>query len=182
MANGTAAVAAAVNAGCDQNDGVVYGQYLSSAVQDKLLTQDTVDRALSRVLHARFRVGAFDPPTRVPWTNLTQDVLASSAHRALALDAAQQSIVLLKNAGAVLPLQASKLKKIAVIGPAANNSQVRLLDDEGNCTFPRNLKKTVHSISSLSFIYFSLIHLHTNKPQGGYLTGTLKRKCRDAFP
>ena len=122
--NGSHAVADAVNAGCDQNDGLVYGAYLGEAVAKGYVSEAALTTALSRVLRARFQVGAFDPPASVPWTSLAPDVLASPAHRQLALEAAQQAIVLLKNQDGVLPLDARKLAKVAVVGPAADNIEV----------------------------------------------------------
>jgi beta-glucosidase-like glycosyl hydrolase len=123
--NGTHAVADAVNAGCDQNDGAVYGSFLGEAVANNYVTEDAISAALTRVLQARFRVGAFDPPANVPWTSLGPDVLSSPGHRQLALEAAQQAIVLLKNENSILPLSAKTLKRVAVVGPAANNTEVR---------------------------------------------------------
>jgi beta-glucosidase len=68
----------------------------------------------------RFRLGEFDPPEMVPWSQLSRDVICSPQHRALALRAARESIVLLKNKDNFLPLDKTRLKKIAVIGPHAD--------------------------------------------------------------
>ena len=120
------AVAAAVKAGtdlaCDMKD-----EYLDipKAVRAGLLTEAEVDAALKRVLAGRMRLGLFDPPERGapaalrPWDYHTQ------AHRALALRAAEEAIVLLKNEG-ILPL--APRKRIAVVGPGAAS----LVSLEGN--------------------------------------------------
>ena len=68
----------------------------------------------------RYRLGMFDPPSMVKFAQTTSSVLESAAHKALALKMAQQSIVLLRNENSLLPLS-KKIKKIAVIGPNADN-------------------------------------------------------------
>lgn len=112
------AAAIAVKAGCDLECGVDYVS-LIDAVYKKLLTTDYIDRALSRILRARFRLGMFDPPAQVPWSGITLSQNDSPEHHALSLKAAHESIVLLKNDG-VLPLD-KLLKRIAVVGPNADS-------------------------------------------------------------
>jgi beta-glucosidase len=73
--------------------------------------------ALTRVLRVRFRLGEFDPFASVPFSKISPSVVNSEANRAVALKAAQESIVLLQNLGELLPLDKSKIKRIAVIGP-----------------------------------------------------------------
>jgi beta-glucosidase len=112
------AVANALNAGCDYDD-AEYRQNIPKAVERKLVTEDVVNRALGRVLKIGFRLGAFDPPEMVPFSKIPESVIDSSEHRELALKAARESIVLLSNKNNFLPLDKSKLKTVAVIGPAA---------------------------------------------------------------
>jgi beta-glucosidase len=114
----TAAVADALNAGCDYDD-AEYRENISKAIERKLVTEETVNRALARVLKVGFRLGVFDPPDSVPFSKIPESVIDSPEHRALALKAARESIVLLTNNGNFLPLDKSKLKTVAVIGPAA---------------------------------------------------------------
>ena len=76
-----------------------------------------LDRAASRVLETKFRLGLFDDPYVDP--DYAERVNNSPEHRRLALEAARKSIVLLKNENSLLPLDLSKLKTIAVIGPNA---------------------------------------------------------------
>jgi beta-glucosidase len=118
----TVAVADALNAGCDYDD-AEYRTEMPKAVARGLLSQDVVDRSLARVLKVGFRLGAFDPPDRVPFSKIPESVIDSPAHRELALKAARESIVLLTNRDQFLPLDKSKLKTIAVIGPAAENPE-----------------------------------------------------------
>ena len=89
--------------GTDLNCGVVYGS-LGDAVRRGLVSEDLVDRSLARLLRARFRLGMFDSPDLVPYAQIPYSVVDSDAHRALALEVAQQSLVLLKNQGDLLPL------------------------------------------------------------------------------
>jgi beta-glucosidase len=90
-----------------------------------------MDRAVKRLFEARFRLGMFDPPDRVPWSKLSISDNDTPAHRQLALEAARKSIVLLKNEHNTLPLKSS-LKTIAVIGPNADSLNVLLGNYSGN--------------------------------------------------
>ncbi len=120
---GAEAVARSILAGCDLNCGESYGRYLQEALDRGLLEVKDIDRALERVLSARFRLGEFDPPEMVPYSSITKDKLDCKEHRDLALEAAQKSMVLLKNNG-ILPLRKGKVKSIAVIGPHASEAQL----------------------------------------------------------
>ena len=116
------AAAKTILAGSDLDDGT-YAQVLSKAVSEGLLTEDDINQSLRRVLNVRFRLGEFDPPDMVPYSKLGPDVIDSEAHRQLALHQAQESIVLLKNDNNMLPLDKSKIKTVAVIGPFADFAQ-----------------------------------------------------------
>ncbi|MGD0457058.1 MAG: glycoside hydrolase family 3 N-terminal domain-containing protein [Terriglobia bacterium] len=100
----------------DLSDGSVYRTVLDQVKEGKVPEWE-VDRAVSRVLAARFRLGLFENPYVDP--DYTQRITNSPEHRQLALKAAQEAIVLLKNQGNLLPLNLAKLKTIAVIGPNA---------------------------------------------------------------
>lgn len=117
------AAAMAVTNGCDLNCGEVYKSLLI-AVAKGLIAEATIDKAVTRLFTARFRLGMFDPPERVPYASIPIEVNDSAEHRALALQMAQESIVLLKNEG-LLPLPKT-LKKIAVVGPNADDPIVLL--------------------------------------------------------
>ncbi|TCO42271.1 beta-glucosidase [Kribbella antiqua] len=122
--DGPTAYAAALKAGVDSftQDGTNTGpsiQHLSDAIDRGLLTGDDIDTAVRHVLAVRFRLGEFEPEELDPYRSLEPDLVNSPAHRQLAQDAARQSIVLLKNENQVLPLSA--VKRIAVVGPLANN-------------------------------------------------------------
>jgi beta-glucosidase len=115
------ASAAAVKAGTDLTCGNEY-RALVSAVQKGVITEAEVNRSLERLFVARFKLGMFDPPERVPFSKIPYSVTDSEEHRKMALEAARKSIVLLKNQNQTLPLAAS-IRRIAVIGPAANDEQ-----------------------------------------------------------
>jgi beta-glucosidase len=126
------AAAISLRAGCDLNCGTTY-RALGDAVTKGLVTEAEIDRALVRLFTIRFRLGMFDPPEAVRWSRIPYSVVDSAEHRALALRAARESIVLLKNEGAVLPLS-PKLRRIAVIGPNADDEEVLLGNYNGTPT------------------------------------------------
>src|SRR6266850_2320286 len=106
------AAALAVKAGTDLSCGPEFS-ILPLAVRNRLLSNDDIDRAVKRLFEARFRLGMFDPPDRVPWSKLSIADNDTPAHRQLALEAARKSMVLLKNEPGTLPLKSS-VKTIAV--------------------------------------------------------------------
>jgi beta-glucosidase len=116
--------ALAVRNGCDLNCGETY-RFLVGAVKEGLLTEAELDRALTRLMTARFRLGMFDPPARVPFARIPVSVNDSAKHRRLARQAARESVVLLKNQGGLLPLR-KDLANIAVVGPNAASFDVLL--------------------------------------------------------
>lgn len=111
------AAAMAVLAGCDLDCGNTLQSYLKEAVSRGLVSEEDIGLAVTRLFTVRHLLGLFDPPERVPYTQIPFAVVDSPAHRALALEAARQSLVLLKNDSQFLPLDKSAIKKIAVIGP-----------------------------------------------------------------
>jgi beta-glucosidase len=112
------AVAQSLKAGCDFSDDE-YMNYIPAAVRQGLLPEARLDDALYRVLRDRIRLGEFDPPEWVPYSRISPSVICSPKHRALALEMAREAMVLLKNQDHFLPLDKTRLKRIAVIGPHA---------------------------------------------------------------
>jgi beta-glucosidase len=90
---------------------------LISQVEQGKVAAAAVDRAVTRVLRAKFLAGLFDDPFVDPAR--AEKITNNAAHRQLALRAAHESIILLKNLDQLLPLDKSKYKRIAVIGPNA---------------------------------------------------------------
>ena len=120
------AAAISVEAGTDLSCGREYAS-LVDAVHQGLISESEIDAAVKRLFTARFRLGMFDPAGEVPLSRVPFSENDSPAHAKLALEAAQASIVLLKNRAGVLPLH-SDVHSIAVIGPNADS----LASLEGN--------------------------------------------------
>ena len=118
------ASALAVKRGTDLECGETY-KSLVNAVKQGLISEAEIDRAVKRLFEARFRLGMFDPPEMVPYAKIPFSANDSNEHRQLALEAARESIVLLKNQNNTLPLR-KDLKSIAVIGPNADEVPVLL--------------------------------------------------------
>jgi beta-glucosidase len=115
---GEAAVAA-VKAGTDLTCGTEYRTLIDEAEAGNI-SESEINRSLKRLFVARFRLGMFDPPERVPYSRITIAENDSPAHRQVARDAGRKAIVLLKNENGILPLSPST-GKIAVIGPSADD-------------------------------------------------------------
>ena len=111
------ASAAGVLAGTDTNCGNTY-KALVKAVHDGLLPESAIDTAVKRLFTARFKLGMFDPQSKVAYARIPFSEDDSPAHRELSLKAARESMVLLKNENDFLPLNAGA-KTIAVVGPNA---------------------------------------------------------------
>jgi beta-glucosidase len=109
--------ALAIKRGCDLDCGGVFEQ-LGVAIQRGLVAEVDIDRALARILTSRFKLGLFDPPEAVPYASTPLSIVNCAEHRALARQAAVESIVLLKNKNNILPI-ASSVRSIFVTGPHA---------------------------------------------------------------
>jgi beta-glucosidase len=117
------AAALALKSGVNLNCGNTYSSLLE-AVEKGLVTEDEIDTSLAYLLRTRFKLGLFDPYDMVPFTKIPTDVVNCPEHRALAREAAQKCVVLLKNNG-ILPLS-DDTEKIYVTGPNATNLDVML--------------------------------------------------------
>jgi len=124
----THAAAISVKAGTDLSCSIWAPGFntLGKAVQDGLVTEDYITRAAERLFTARMQLGMFDPVGTSPLDHISTSEVASDSHRAIALKAAEESMVLLKNSG-ILPLKPG-VGSIAVVGPTAD----LLVSLEGN--------------------------------------------------
>jgi beta-glucosidase len=118
------AAALAVSHGCDLNCGSTYPALLE-AVEQGLISEETIDRAVERLFMARYHLGMFDPPEQVPYAQIPYEIVNSPEHQALALQAARESMVLLRNEDGLLPLPRD-LESIAIVGPNADELAVLL--------------------------------------------------------
>ena len=121
---------ALVVGGIDYNCGSLYKTNLFNMLQAGAVTKADVDQAVKRVYKTMILLGMLDPMEGQPLVHLGPEVVDSSESRAVALRAAHESLVLLKNDGGLLPL--SKGAKIAFIGPHANSTQSLLSNYHGD--------------------------------------------------
>ncbi|RCW42489.1 glycoside hydrolase family 3 protein [Paenibacillus prosopidis] len=102
------------------DEAAVVTEAIREALKGGLLTENDLDTALRNTFRVRFRLGEFDPPERNPYAVIDESAILHPEHAELAREAVQKAVVLLKNDGQTLPLQAAKLSKVAVIGPLAD--------------------------------------------------------------
>ncbi len=127
------ASAMAVKAGTDLNCGDSYPS-LVEAVKNGHITEKELEVSVERLMIARLKLGLFAPEGAVKYETIPYDIVDSEKHRLLALETARKSMVLLKNENNFLPLS-KDIKKIAVIGPNANDLEVLLANYNG---YPSN--------------------------------------------
>ncbi len=115
------AVASSVLNGIDSitDDHPLSKQALRDALAEGLLTENDIDIALRNTFRVRMRLGEFDPDERNPYSGIDESVILAPEHKEAAKEAALKGIVLLKNEGAALPLNAGDLKSVAIVGPLA---------------------------------------------------------------
>ncbi|PKA52750.1 putative beta-D-xylosidase 2 [Apostasia shenzhenica] len=148
------AVADAMKAGLDLNCGPYMALYTRGAIQKGKLSMADVDNALANTVTVQMRLGMFDgDPASQPFGQLGPKDVCSPAHQALAHEAAQQGIVLLKNAGGALPLRSSLLRSVAVVGPNSDVTTTMIGNYAGiPCNYVSPLKgislhvRTVHQL------------------------------------
>src|SRR5262249_12007924 len=143
---------------------------LLKAVQTNLITEPEIDGALYYAMKARIQLGMFDPPERVPWSNIGTNQNDTLENEALALAVARKSIVLLKNESArpsngtvqtskklapLLPLDRAKIKRIAVIGPNADSVPMLVGNYNGTPARPvtilAGIQKVAGAISEVTY-------------------------------
>jgi len=151
----TDAVKAGMDNGCTGNDSAVkddhdYAPFLD-AVKQGSLSQIDIDRAIQHLFTARMQLGMFDPPEKVPYARIPESEIDSAAHREIALKAARESMVLLKNDG-ILPLT---VKDQAGKGPAAKGKKILvagMLADSAAALESSINGKSSHAVSALEGI------------------------------
>ena len=135
---------------------------LSDLVKAGKVKEEQINAAVRRILRAKFMAGLFDKP--YPDLERLSEVVHRPEHVALALEVAQESAVLLKNDSALLPLDASKLKSLAVIGPNADQVQY------GDYTYTRDNRSGVTILQGLRDRLGSRVQI--NYAKGCNITGS----------
>ncbi len=158
------AAAIGIRRGCDMNCGSVHQTALKEAVELGYIDEGEIDRSVYRLMLARMKLGMFDPPEMVPYAQIPYEMNDSEAHDEMALKMAQKSMTLLKNNG-LLPLNKKKIKKIAVIGPNADNIVALRGNYYGTASNPvtviKGIKKAVGT--NIKVAYHKGISLVTNE-------------------
>lgn len=123
--DGPESAALALKNGCDIGCDCVFYDHLQEALDRGLVSEQDIDKALSRTLATRFKLGMFDPAEMVPYTSIPMSVVNCPQHRQLAYQAALKSVVLLKNRNNILPIK-DTVKSILVVGPTATSNEILL--------------------------------------------------------
>lgn len=124
------AAAMGLKTGVDSDCGGIYQSSALQALNQGLIAESDMDRALVNMFAVRMRLGEFDPKNVVPYAGIKPSIINDPSHHDLALEIATKTPVLLKNekyvkSGKVaLPLDAKSIKKIAVLGPQANKIEL----------------------------------------------------------
>ncbi|KAL8138961.1 hypothetical protein V2J09_004962 [Rumex salicifolius] len=148
------AAADAIKAGLDLDCGPFLGDNTENAIKKGLLKEEDVNTALRNTLTVQMRLGMFDGrPSAHPYGHLGPKDVCSPAHQELALQAARQGIVLLKNHGPTLPLSHLRHRTVAVIGPNSDATTTMIGNYAGiACGYTTPLQgisrysKTVHQM------------------------------------
>lgn len=126
------AAAKSILAGLDLDCGAFLGDHAGEALSQGLITEADVDRAITNNFATLMRLGFFDgDPRKLAYGNLGPKDVCSEENQNLALEAARQGIVLLKNDHHSLPLSSKSIKSLAVIGPNANATKTMIGNYEG---------------------------------------------------
>ena len=162
-------MAAAVKSGMDiicawpMQDLKVERDAVLKAAQQGLLSNEDIDRAARRLFTARMKLGMFDPPSSVPYTNITIADNDTEPHRQLALQAARETLVLLKNSDHLLPIGA-KYKTIAVVGPNADSVDPLLGNYNGTPSKPVTILDGIRKRFSDSTVLYAAGSSLTGSP------------------
>ena len=161
-------VALAMNSGCDLNCGDIY-QYLLKAVEEGLTTEEKIDTALTRVLTTRMKLGLFDGPENNKYSSIDYSYVDTEESRKLNLKVAEESVVLLKNADNILPLDKKKIKTVGIIGPNADNRKALVGNYEGTSsqyiTVLDGIRRELED-SDVRISYSAGCHLYKDKSEG----------------
>ena len=125
--------ALAMNNGCDVNCGCMFPN-LRDAVRGGYVEEERLNEAVTNLMECRMKLGMFEEEGTVPFDSIGYECVDSKEHRALNLEIAKKSLVLLKNENNLLPLDKSKIKSIGVIGPNADSRLALVGNYEGTAS------------------------------------------------
>ncbi|XP_060193396.1 probable beta-D-xylosidase 7 isoform X2 [Lycium barbarum] len=147
------AVASSLKAGMDVNCGSFVTNYTRLAMEKKKLQESDIDRALRNIFSIRMRLGLFNgDPKKLEYGDISPIEVCSKEHQDLALEAARNGIVLLKNSARLLPLSKINTTSFAVIGPKANDSHLLLGNYAGiPCNNVSLLQGFQHVVKNLGY-------------------------------
>ena len=160
--------AMALKAGCDLNCGCTYQQMLV-ALSEGLVTPEDIRKACVHVLRTRIRLGQLD---KTEYDEIPYSVVACDEHKAVSLECAEKSAVLLKNNG-ILPLENDKTKTIAVIGPNADSRAALRGNYEGTADRYITFLEGLQDFFDGRVIYSEGCHLYRDRTQGLAQAGNL---------
>lgn len=123
----------AMNNGCDVNCGCMFPN-LRDAVRGGYVEEARLDEAVTNLMETRFKLGMFEEEEKVPFNSIGYEQVDTKQNRALNLEIARKSLVLLKNENNFLPLDKEKIKAIGVIGPDADSRKALVGNYEGTAS------------------------------------------------
>ena len=162
--NAVESVALAVNNGCDLNCGNMYLNVLI-ACNEGLVSEETIDKSVERLITTRMKLGMFDDPGVVPYASIAYEENDTRQHREFAVAVSEKTLVLLKNENNILPLNKNNIKSIAVIGPNANSRDALIGNYYGTASkYVTILEGIQQAVNSDTRVYYSEgCHLYKDK-------------------
>jgi len=143
-------ISAGTDLNCEESKAFVE-DHLDEAVRKGMVNEKDINTSVKRLFKARFMLGMFDPESQVAYAQIPMSVVGSPEHLKLTEEAAEKSLVLLKNTG-ILPLK--NVKKIALIGPNANNPTILIGNYNGDPIHPTTpLKALQEKLGSKNVLY-----------------------------
>lgn len=160
-------VSMAMNNGCDLNCGNLFG-FLVQAVQQGLVDENRLDEAVANLFMARMKLGVFDKKEENPFDRISYSVVDSIEMQQLNEQVAARSLVLLKNADNILPLDQTKLHTIGVIGPNANSRKALVGNYEGTASRYITVLEGIQDYvgGEIRVLYSEGCHLYKDRTSG----------------
>ena len=174
-----------VDAGIDMDmEGRIYVQHVKQLLDDKKITISQIDEMVSRILLIKFRLGLFDNPYQYCDKQKEKELTMHPDHLLASREVAKKSIVLLKNENKTLPIS-KKVKRIAVIGPLANDKDAPLGNWRGNAT-PNTAVSLLEGIrevagNKVEVLYAEGCKLATNAEQNFFTQLEINTTDRSGF-